>query len=99
MHEKQELNLKNKLSHYYPDYPNSNRITIKHLLSNTSGIEDYTETKLFEKKCHENLTMNELIDMFKDQPLKFRPGSKYSYSNSNVKVLFFSNIFHASYFL
>lgn len=41
--------------------------------------------EMFEKKCQESLTIDELIEMFKDHPLKFKPGSKYSYSNSNVR--------------
>ncbi|CAF2905745.1 unnamed protein product [Rotaria sp. Silwood2] len=41
----------------------------------------------FEKKCQEDLTIDELIEMFKNEPLKFKPGSKYSYSNSNYILL------------
>ncbi|CAF4478000.1 unnamed protein product [Rotaria sp. Silwood2] len=85
LYEIKQLDLNNKLSLYYPDYPHGNQITIKHLLSNTSGIEDYTEMETFEKKCQEDLTIDELIEMFKNEPLKFKPGSKYSYSNSNVR--------------
>ncbi|CAF0851302.1 unnamed protein product [Rotaria sordida] len=87
LHEKKQLNLNNKLSLYYPDYPHSNQITIKYLLSNTSGIEDYTEMETFERKCQEDLTIDQLIDTFKNEPLKFKPGSKYSYSNSNYILL------------
>jgi len=42
--------------------------------------------EIFEKKCEENLTIDQLIEIFKNEPLKFKPGSKYSYSNSNVKI-------------
>ncbi len=84
LYEQKKLNLNDKLSIYCPDYPRGNEITIKHLLSNTSGIDDYTEMENFEEKCGENLTIDQLIDMFKNEPLKFKPGSKYSYSNSNV---------------
>jgi CubicO group peptidase (beta-lactamase class C family) len=83
--ERKQLKLNNKLSYYCPDYPNGNQITIKHLLSNTSGVDDYTEMEIFEKKCGENLTTDQLIETFKNQPLKFKPGSEYSYSNSNVR--------------
>jgi CubicO group peptidase (beta-lactamase class C family) len=83
--ERKQLRLNDRLSLYCPDYPNGDQITIKHLLSNTSGIEDYTEMEVFEKKCSQNLAQEELIAMFKSEPLKFKPGSKYSYSNSNVR--------------
>ena len=82
--ERKQLRLNDRLSLYCPDYPNGDKITIKHLLSNTSGIEDYTEMEVFENKCSQNLSQEELIEIFKNEPLKFKPGSKYSYSNSNV---------------
>lgn len=85
LYERKQLNLDNKLSDYCSNYPHGNQITIKHLLSNTSGIDDYTEMEVFEEKCGENLTIDQLIEIFKNEPLKFKPGSKYSYSNSNVR--------------
>ncbi|CAF0942660.1 unnamed protein product [Adineta steineri] len=87
LYERKQLNLDNKLSIYCPDYPHGNQITIKHLLSNTSGIEDYTDLEVFENRCHESLTIDQVIDMFKDEPLQFTPGSKYRYSNSNYILL------------
>lgn len=84
LYERKQLNLKDKLAQFCPDYPRGNEITIKHLLSNTSGIDDYTDMEIFEKKCGESLTIEQLIDLFKNEPLKFQPGSEYSYSNSNV---------------
>ncbi len=102
LYETKQLNLNTKLSYYYPDYPHGNQITIKHLLSNTSGIDDYTEMEIFENKCQENLTTDQLIEIFKNEPLKFKPGSKYSYSNSNVNeniLVFFIKKFSLVYFI
>lgn len=84
LYERKQLNLNEKLARFSPDYPRGNEITIKHLLSNTSGIDDYTDMEIFEKKCGDNLTIEQLIELFKNEPLKFKPGSEYSYSNSNV---------------
>ena len=86
LYERKQLNLNEKLARFCPDYPHGNQITIKHLLSNTSGIDDYTDMEIFEKKCGENLTIEQLIDIFKNERLKFKPGSKYDYSNSNVNL-------------
>ncbi|CAF5212912.1 unnamed protein product, partial [Rotaria magnacalcarata] len=83
LHERKQLDIKNKISLYYPDYPHGNEITIKNLLSNTSGIFNYTDLEIFEQKCTENLTIDQLIEVFKTEPLQFKPGSEYSYSNSN----------------
>lgn len=84
LYESNLLNLNSKLNEFISDYPQGNQITIKHLLSNTSGIADYTNMEIFDEKCSENLTIDQLIDLFKTQPFKFPPGSEYSYSNSNV---------------
>lgn len=95
--ERKQLNLNNKLSFYYPDYPHGNQITIKNLLSNTSGINDYTNMEIFETICSESLTTDQLIDTFKNEPLKFKPGSEYNYSNSNVRIKYF--LFQNNFFL
>ncbi|CAF3340208.1 unnamed protein product [Rotaria socialis] len=87
LHERKQLDIKNKISLYYPDYPHGNEITIKNLLSNTSGIFNYTDLEIFEQKCTENLTIDQLIEVFKSEPLQFKPGSEYSYSNSNYILL------------
>ena len=99
LYERKELDLNNKLNEYISDYPNGNQIRIKHLLSNTSGIEDYTDMESFEKTCGENLTIDQLIDLFKNKSLLFSPGSEYRYSNSNVRQpqKFFLNRFSLVY--
>jgi hypothetical protein len=59
--------------------------------------------EIFEKKCGENLTIDQLIEVFKNEPLKFKPGSQYSYSNSNVrykiKIFFIIKNFSLVYFI
>lgn len=82
--ERKLLKLNDKLSLFYPDYPHGNEITVKHLLSHTSGIENYTDMESFENTCTKSLTIDQLIEVFKDEPLTSKPGSKYNYSNSNV---------------
>lgn len=50
-----KLNTSDYISTYIPDYPNGNKISIHHLLTHTSGIKDFTKTKVFlkllKKKC------------------------------------------------
>ncbi|CAF1266359.1 unnamed protein product [Adineta ricciae] len=85
--ERKLLKLNDKLSLFYPDYPHGNEITVKHLLSHTSGIENYTDMESFENTCTKSLTIDQLIDVFKNEPLTSKPGSKYNYSNSNYILL------------
>jgi len=44
-----KLSLSDKLSKYFPDYPKGDSITIKELLTHTSGIYNYTNNRDFMK--------------------------------------------------
>ncbi|CAF0914918.1 unnamed protein product [Didymodactylos carnosus] len=81
------LSLNDPLSKYVPDFANGEQIKIKHLVSNTSGIIDYTETSIFMESLEKNLPIDRVIDIFRNEPLQFTPGSKYAYSNSNFILL------------
>src|SRR6056297_3398868 len=48
--ENNKLKLNDKLSAYIPDYPSGDEITIKHLLTHTSGIPNHTEFDDFNKE-------------------------------------------------
>lgn len=45
--EQKKLKLTDKLSKYYPGFPNGDSITLHHLLSHTSGIFNYTNNEAF----------------------------------------------------
>ncbi len=68
---------------YLPDYPNGDMITIRHLLTHSSGIPDY----LPYVNSNNNYTPETLVNTFKDRALLFTPGSTVSYSNSNYALL------------
>jgi D-alanyl-D-alanine carboxypeptidase len=62
-------------------------ITVRHLLTHTSGIPDYARTPEFPRKVSQRRTLPELLGEFRDRPLEFTPGAKYVYSNSNYILL------------
>ena len=67
-------------------------ITVRNLLTHTSGIHDY-ETESLKKKgaafinLRNDYTEDELFKKFSGLPLDFPPGSKWSYSNSGYVIL------------
>jgi CubicO group peptidase (beta-lactamase class C family) len=86
--EQGKLSLQDEITRFIPDYPTQgNTITIEHLLTHTSGIQNYTAMKDYLPRMTLDMTPAEMIDHFKDQPMRFAPGTKWSYSNSNYFIL------------
>ncbi len=88
LQEKNKLSLQDKLSKYIPDYPRGNEITIENLLTHTSGIYNYTnDPTILASGGTKPVSRDSLIARFKNKPLDFPPGEKYSYSNSGYILL------------
>ncbi len=86
--EQGKLSLNDKLSKYFPDLPYAKEITIENLLTHTSGIYNYTnDTSFMQHDVEKAVSQQKIISMFKDKPLEFTPGSKFSYSNSGYMLL------------
>ena len=77
------------LAKYIPDYPRGDEITISQLLNHTSGIVDLFNDLDYDKPSYraDPITIDELIERFKYEPLEFDPGTKYDYSNSGYALL------------
>jgi CubicO group peptidase (beta-lactamase class C family) len=88
LQERGKLQVDDKVTKYLPSAPKAwDEITIRHLLTHTSGIPNYTGFPDFFKTMRNRATLAELIATFKDKPLDFKPGEKFKYSNSGYIVL------------
>lgn len=88
LQEQEKLNVKDKLSKYFPTFPDGDKITIEHLLTHTSGIYNYTEDTLFERSgMMKHQSREDMIALFKDKMPANAPGEAFSYSNSNYMLL------------
>ncbi len=89
LHEQGKLNVSYAMTDYLPEYPtNDQLISVEHLLTHTSGIQSYTDMQGFmEKEVRTDLTVSELIDVFKNEPMNFDPGSDWRYNNSGYILL------------
>jgi CubicO group peptidase (beta-lactamase class C family) len=83
------LRTSDPLKRFIPDYPNGDRITLHHLLTHTSGIPNVNAFPDYEAKSRFPHGLGEIVSWFKDMPLDFEPGTRYSYSNSNYNVIAF----------
>ena len=88
-----KLNLEDDIRKYLPSlYPKvKEEIKIRHLINHTSGIRDYVfilemKNKAFWRQV--GMDNNDVIELLeKQEELIFKPGSKYSYSNSGYTIL------------
>lgn len=86
--EQGKLSLQDEITRFIPDYPTQgNKITIEHLLTHTSGIHNYAGLKDPEKKLSGDVSLSQVIDFFKNLPMRFAPGTKWEYSNSGYLLL------------
>ena len=91
LQEEGKLSVQDELIKYIPDYPtHGNKITIEHLMTHTSGIRSYTSMPEFRTKfMSTHFTPEELIAVFKDEPMDFKTGEKEQYNNSAYILLGF----------
>jgi CubicO group peptidase (beta-lactamase class C family) len=88
LQERGKLSVSDLVCKYVSDCPAAwQPITIRNLLTHTSGIPNYTALPDFRNFGRTPMTPAAIVDLFKNQPLDFAPGDKYSYSNSGYILL------------
>lgn len=88
LEERGKLDLNDPVKKYMPDAPAAwDKITIFNLLTHTSGIPNFTGFPDYRKLEPFPATAEELVARFRDKPLDFEPGTKWSYSNSGYVLL------------
>ncbi len=78
------IDINKTIEDYLPEFKNkpAAKITIKQLMSNTSGMPNYDIIKdFFPKYSRLNFAREEYIKIYIDSPLLFTPGTKYFYSS------------------
>src|ERR1700683_1375858 len=78
-----KLSLDDKVSKYFPDLTRANEITVRELLSHTSGYEDYAPQDYMIPEWTKPVTPDEILDKWAKKPLNFDPGTRWQYSNTN----------------
>lgn len=88
LEERGKLKLDDPIKAYYPDAPAGwDKITLFNLLTQTSGIPDYTDAPDFGNTMKLQRTKQQLIAEVRDKKLDFAPGEKFAYSNTNYVLL------------
>jgi len=80
--------LDEQISKYLKDCPETWKgITVRRLLNHTSGLPNYTDIKPALLLNGLKITYPEIFDLVKGLDLRFTPGEKYQYSNTNYYFL------------
>ncbi|MFN8518818.1 MAG: serine hydrolase [Chloroflexota bacterium] len=83
------LDLDDKLSTWFPDYPQARRITLRMLLGHTSGIFDYFQHPDYPERVYDDplhvWTPEEILSLTGKRTNA--PGKAFSYSNTNYVLL------------
>ena len=85
--EENKISLNETLEKYFPEIPNSKKITIANLLNHRSGIHNFTSEPDYLNWMVNPKTHQEMIDIISKNNSDFEPDSKMSYSNSNYILL------------
>jgi len=85
--ERGRVNLDDPVQKFVPRFPvkGEQTITIRHLLTHTSGIRHYRDGEMESSRAYE--TVGDALSIFQDDPLLFSPGTKYSYSTYAYNLL------------
>ena len=68
--EEGKLAVSDPITKFLPDYPTQGKtITVEHLLTHTSGIQSYTDMPKWRNMFRQDMSLTELIDLFKNEPM------------------------------
>ncbi|MGI8547706.1 MAG: serine hydrolase domain-containing protein [Gemmatimonadaceae bacterium] len=81
-----KLSLDDHVSRYVPDLTRGDEVTIRELLSHTSGYQDYWPQDYVMPSMKQPINPQGIVDHWAKQPLDFAPGSRWQYSNTNFVV-------------
>lgn len=80
------LSLDDTVSRYLPGITGGDRITIRQLLSHTSGLQDYWPQDYSFAAMAQPTTPQQIVDRWARRPLDFPPGTQWQYSNTGYVV-------------
>ena len=81
-----KLSLDDHVSKYLPGVTEGDRITLRQLLSHTSGLEDFWPQDYMFSDMTVPTTPQHIVDKWAKKPLDFQPGEQWQYSNTAYVV-------------
>jgi CubicO group peptidase (beta-lactamase class C family) len=81
-----KLSLDDRVSQYLPNVTRASEITVRQLLSHTSGYQDYYPQDYVAPFMEKPVSAESILDQWARKPLDFEPGTRWEYSNTNYVV-------------
>ena len=86
LQEQGKLSLDDAVGKYVPGLTRGNEVTIREILSHTSGYQDYWPEDYLMTPMMKAETAQQILDTWAKKPLDFEPGTQWQYSNTNYVI-------------
>ena len=86
LQEQGRLKLDDPVSKWFPEFTRANEVTVRNLLTHTSGYSDYAPQDYTIPAWTRPIDSYTLIREWATKPLDFDPGTKWQYSNTNFQM-------------
>jgi D-alanyl-D-alanine carboxypeptidase len=86
LQEEGKLSLDDTVGKYIPGLTEGDKVTIRQILSHTSGYQDYWPEDYVMTPMLKPESAQQIIDTWAKKPLDFEPGTKWQYSNTNFVI-------------
>jgi CubicO group peptidase (beta-lactamase class C family) len=80
------LDLDDPIAKFFPDLTDAGHITVRQILSHTSGYQDFWPQDYLMPMMRQPTTPAHIMDVWAKKPLDFAPGSKWQYSNTGYTI-------------
>jgi D-alanyl-D-alanine carboxypeptidase len=84
--EEGKLSLDDKVARFLPDLTRAGDVSIRQVLSHTSGYQDYWPQDYVPPFMLQPVNAEKILDLWARKPLDFEPGTKWQYSNTNFVI-------------
>ncbi|MFP5205567.1 MAG: serine hydrolase domain-containing protein [Acidobacteriota bacterium] len=81
-----KLSLDDPVGKYIPGLTEGAKVTIREILSQTSGYQDYWPEDYVMRPTMRPTTVQQILDAWAKKPLDFEPGTQWQYSNTNYVI-------------
>lgn len=87
LQERGKLSINDPVAKYFPNFTRAKEVTLKNLMTMTSGYEDFAPQDYIIPEWRGNVDPLANATKWATKPLDFEPGTEYQYSNTNYVIL------------